>query len=176
MKVFVSSLIAGLEPIRRAARDAVETLRHDPIMADDFGAQPNSPQVACLTGLRQSDVMVLILGESYGAEQPSGLSATHEEYRDAKGRKPVIAFVQEGVTREPRQAAFVDEVQAWEGGLFRGGFKDARDLQMGVTRALHDYAMRAQWGPWTRRISSSAPWLCSPPSSATATPVHPDWP
>ena len=102
MKVFVSSLIAGMSDIRIAARNAVTTLRHAPIMAEDFGAQPNSPQVACLRGLRESDLVVLILGERYGAEQASGLSATHEEYREAKSTKPVIAFVQEGVDREPR--------------------------------------------------------------------------
>jgi hypothetical protein len=74
MKVFLSSLIIGMEAFRAAAREALTTLRHEPIMAEEFGAQPNSPQVACLTGLRQSDVVVLILGEHYGAVQPSGLS------------------------------------------------------------------------------------------------------
>ena len=79
MKVFVSSLISGLESLRAVARDAITTLRHEAIMAEDFGARPNSPQVACLTGLRNADVVVLILGERYGAIQASGLSATHEE-------------------------------------------------------------------------------------------------
>jgi hypothetical protein len=74
-------------PIRAAAREVVSTLRGEPIMAEDFGAQPHSPQVACLTGLRQSDLVVLILGEQYGAIQPSGFSATHEEYREARARK-----------------------------------------------------------------------------------------
>lgn len=118
-----------------------------PAMAEDFGAQPHSPQVACLDGLRQSDVMVLILGERYGATQPSGSSATHEEYREAKGRKPILAFVQEGVTREPDQAAFVREVQGWEGGLFRGGFADAVDLQPKITRALHEWQLANAVGP-----------------------------
>lgn len=140
MKVFISSLISGFEPIRQAAKTAITTLRHDPVMAEDFGAQPNSPQIACLQGLRKSDLVVLILGEHYGAKQPgSGLSATHEEYRDAQGRKPVIAFVQEGTVPDSEQAAFIAEVQGWEGGLFRGSFHDPADLQMGVTRALHDY-------------------------------------
>jgi hypothetical protein len=116
-------------------------------MAEDFGAQPNSPQVACLTGLRQSDLVVLILGERYGAEQPSGLSATHEEYREAQGRKPVLAFVQEGVPFEPRQAAFVDEVQGWAGGLFRAGFTGPGDLLIAITRALHDYELAKAVGP-----------------------------
>lgn len=141
MKVFVSSLISGLEPLRAAARDAVITLRHEPIMAEDFGARPNSPQVACLGELRKADVVVLIMGAGYGALQPSGMSATHEEYEEAKGRKYIFAFVQEGVDREPREADFVREVQSWESGLFRGGFKTADELRQVVTRALYDHAL-----------------------------------
>lgn len=142
MKVFISSLIAGFEAERRAVRTAVETLRFQPVMAEDFPAQPNSPQVACLTGLRESDIVVLVLGGRYGAIQPgSDLSATHEEYREARGRKPVIAFVQEGIEAEARQADLIAEVQGWEGGLLRGGFTDPTDLNAGVTRALHDHAL-----------------------------------
>ena len=147
MRVFVSSLISGMEPIRAAAREVVTTLRGEPIMAEDFGAQPHSPQVACLTGLRNSDVVVLILGEHYGPVQPSGLSATHEEYRDAKGRKPVIAFVQGGICPDAQQSEFVAEVQAWEGGLFRGSFSAVSDLRISLTRALHDYQLANAVGP-----------------------------
>lgn len=141
MKVFISSLIAGMEPVRVAAREAVTMLRHVPVMAEDFGAQARSPQLACLAGLRESDVVILVLGERYGAEQSSGLSATHEEYRDAKGRKPVLAFVQQGMTPEPRQEAFIREVQGWEGGLFRGTFIAAADLREEIVRGLHDYQL-----------------------------------
>ncbi len=56
-----------------------------------------------LNGVRQSDFVVMILGENYGTLQPSELSATHEEYREARGRKPVLAFVQQGIHPEPRQ-------------------------------------------------------------------------
>jgi hypothetical protein len=142
MKIFISSLIAGFGPQRQAAKAGVTTLRHEPVMAEDFGALPTSPQVACLQGLRQSDMVVLVLGDSYGAVQPgSGLSATHEEYREARQTKPVLAFVQQGVTPDQQQAAFIAEVQGWEGGLFRGGFDDSADLQAGVIRALHDNAV-----------------------------------
>ena len=104
-------------------------------------------QVACLSGLRQSDVVVLIVGAGYGALQSSGMSATNEEYEEAKGRKFIFAFVQEGVERDPREAEFVDEVQKWESGLFRGGFRTAGELRQGVTRALHDYALANATGP-----------------------------
>jgi hypothetical protein len=147
MKVFISSLISGMEAIRRSARNAVTALGYQPVMAEDFGARANSPQIACLDGLRQADVVVLILGERYGAMQPSGLSATHEEYREAKGRKPVLAFVQEGVFPEPDQAAFITEVQGWEGGLFRAGFTGSEDLQPAITRALHEWHLANATGP-----------------------------
>jgi hypothetical protein len=148
MKVFVSSIIAGFEPVRQAARTAVTTLRHQPIMAEDFGAQPASPQVSCLQGLRASEVVLLILGEKYGAVQPkSGLSATHEEYRDAKGSKPIIAFVQSGIAPAKDQADFITEVQGWEGGLFRGSFTDADDINANIIRALHDYELANATGP-----------------------------
>lgn len=142
MKIFISSLISGFEAERAAARRAVVTLRHEPVMAEDFGALPTSPQLACLQALRTCDLVVLILGERYGfVPAGSSLSATHQEYREARGSKPVLAFVQQGVSPEPEQAAFIDEVQGWEGGLFRAGFFAAEDLQDAVTRALHDVAL-----------------------------------
>ena len=147
MKVFVSSLIGSFGAERAAARSAITTLRHEPVMAEDFGAQPTSPQVACLQGLRSADLVILILGERYGEVQDSGLSATHEEYRDAKGSKPVVAFVREGVTPEPQQLAFIEEVQEWEGGLLRDSFSDAENLRVLITQALHDYELTTARAP-----------------------------
>lgn len=147
MRIFVSSLISGMETIRAAAREVINTLRHEPLMAEDFGAQPRSPQAACLNGIRQSDLVVLILGEHYGVVQASGLSATHEEYREAKQRKPVISFVQDGVVHEPKQSEFVHEVQIWDGGLFRGGFSDSGSFRVALTRALYDYDLANAVGP-----------------------------
>ena len=151
MKVFISSLITGLEPIRAAARAAVKGLGYEPIMAEDFGARPTSPQIACLDGVRQSGLVVLILGKDYGWKQPSGISATHEEYREARESRPVLAFVQEGVDRDPDEKAFVQEVQEWAGGLFRGGFTTAEDLQAKIGRAMHEYMMSRAAGPVDER-------------------------
>lgn len=147
MKIFISSLISDFEEFRSAARDAVRQLGHEPVMAEDFGAQPASPQVACLTGLRQSALVILLLGERYGWAQRSGLSATHEEYREAKGSRPVIAFVQEGVTPEPQQRAFINEVQGWEKGFFRGSFTTPEQLKGGITRAIHEWLVANAAGP-----------------------------
>lgn len=147
MKVFISLLITGMEPIRAAARAAVQGLGYEPKMAEDFVAMPTSPQVACLEGVRQSGLVILILGKDYGWKQPSGISATHEEYREARGNRPVIAFVQDGVDRDPDEKAFAREVEEWEGGLFRGGFTTPEDLQVKIGRAVHEYMMSRAAGP-----------------------------
>lgn len=141
MKIFISSMISGFEPYRAAAREAVLQLGHEPVMAEDFPAQPNSPQVACLAGLRQAALVLLVMGERYGYAGRSGISPTHEEYREARGRIPVAAFVQQGVTPEPEQKAFIEEVQGWEGGLFRGGFTTPDQLRGLVTRAIHEWQL-----------------------------------
>ena len=52
MKVFISSLISGMEEERAAVKRAIELFRHRAVMAEDFGARPSSPQVACLAGVR----------------------------------------------------------------------------------------------------------------------------
>jgi Domain of unknown function (DUF4062) len=58
MKVFISSLITEMDALRSAARDAVLQLGHEPVMAEDFGPQPHSPQVTCLSGVRGSGLMI----------------------------------------------------------------------------------------------------------------------
>jgi hypothetical protein len=142
MDVFISSLISGMERDRANVRQAIERLGHRPVMAEDFGARPNSPQVACLGELRRSDAVVLVLGARYGAKQASGLSATHEEYRAAQGQKPVVIFLKEGEgAPEADQAAFIAEVSGWDGGLFRDSYQDPQQLDALVTRALHRMAL-----------------------------------
>ena len=151
MKVFISSLIVGMELIRAAAKAAIETLGHEAIVAEDFGALPQTPQVACLDGVRKAGAVVLILGQRYGAVQPSGLSATHEEFREARDRCPVLAFVQEGAPPDPQQGEFLREVQAWDSGLFRAGFANAADLERKVVQALHRLELASAAAPFDAR-------------------------
>jgi hypothetical protein len=136
-----------MDSLRAAAREAVLQLGHEPVMAEDIGARPHSPQVTCLSGVRDAGLMILILGQGYGAKQASGLSPTHEEYREAKDRCPVLAFVEQGVTRDADQAAFVREVQDWESGVYRDGFSGADQLRHHITRRLHEWEIANAAGP-----------------------------
>lgn len=141
MKVFLSSVISGFEAYREAAAEAVKALGYQVIRAEDFPASTNSPQVACLSGLREADLVVLMLSQRYGAVQPSGKSATHEEYDEARGRKPLLVFVHEGVELEPKQQAFREAVQRWEGGKLWKAFATPDQLRQRVTEAIHKHTL-----------------------------------
>jgi hypothetical protein len=146
MKVFVSSVIVGFEAEREAAVAAIRTLGHTVIRSEDFGARVASPQISCLQGVRDADLVALVLGARYGAVQASDLSATHEEFREAREHKPVLIFVQDGVEREPRQKAFIDEVRAWAAGGTAASFQTAHELSDTVTRDLHRYELSIATG------------------------------
>lgn len=138
MKVFISSVIGGFEEFREAAATAIQTLGHQVVRSEDFPATTHSPQVACLAGIRQSDSVVVVLGARYGPVQPSGLSATHEEFREARGTKPTLVFVQQGITPEPQQADLIAEARDWVGGGIAPSFRDADALQGATIRGLHE--------------------------------------
>lgn len=147
VKVFISSVIAGFEPEREAAAAAIAGLGFEVVRAEDFPASPESPQSACLAGARQADIVVLVMGARYGFLQARGLSATHEEYREVRGDRPVLAFISNGVDFEPQQRAFVDEVQGWEAGHYTANFDGPEDLRQKMTRALHDYTLTRESAP-----------------------------
>jgi hypothetical protein len=135
-------VISGFESFRDAGADAARTFGHEVRRSEDFAASTLSPQRVCLEGVRWADVVVVLLGARYGDVQPSGLSATHEEFREARGITDVVAFTQVGVRREPAQEDFVKEVRAWSGGHIAPGFNTADELRDAVLRGLHEVELR----------------------------------
>lgn len=138
MKVFISSVIVGMEALRDAAARSAEALGNEVRRAEDFGASVGTPQQVCLEGVRWADVVVLLLGSSYGTQQASALSATHEEFREAQGESEILAFVQADVSPEPAQAGLIAEVRDWATGVYTASFSSTDSLATGVTKALHD--------------------------------------
>lgn len=149
MKIFVSSVMTGFEAYREAAFAAIRSLDHDIVRAEDFPATTTSSRVACLQGVREADLVILILGERYGwSETRSGLSPTHEEFREAVAEGKVIPFVQAGVAREPAQQQLVEEVENYDTGMHRGRtFSDPEELRTEVTRAIARHQLSAATTP-----------------------------
>src|SRR5438876_486812 len=135
--VFISSIQGGFEDVRAAARAGVESFGLRPVMAETLGAADASPQRALLDRVAETDVLVLLVGPRYGARQASGLSATEEEFDEARLRgKQVLVLRQEGEL-EPEQKEFLDRATGgWEGGVLYGTFRDASDVGLAVVRGL----------------------------------------
>jgi hypothetical protein len=147
MKVFISSVEAGYQHYRAVAQEAVQTLGHQVLRAEEWPTSAQTPQQACLAAVRDSDLVVLLIGSQYGAVQQTGLSATHEEYREARGLKPVLVFVESDVDHESKQQTFLSEVEAWATGHFRRSFSTPELLRDLVLRALHDHELAMSAGP-----------------------------
>ena len=148
MRVFISSVIGGLEVHRNAASGAVESLGYTVLRSEEFGASSDTPRRACLEAARTADLTVVLLGERYGEIQDSGLSATHEEFREARDHGAVVVLVQADIDPEPQQTDFLREAQDWVFGRLTDTFTDPNDLRSKVTRALHEHALREKGTPF----------------------------
>lgn len=147
MKVFISSVVSGMEPYRDAAAKAARMLKHEVLRSEDFGASPGTPQRVCLAAVRAADVVLLLLGKRYGTPQGSGLSPTHEEFREAKDRCRVLVFVENLTDREPDQSRFLEEAQAWGAGLYTSAFSTPDELQEAIVGAVHQLELSVRTGP-----------------------------
>ncbi len=94
MRVFVSSVYHGLVGVRDRLIRLINVAGDKPVSMEGFGARPEQPLGVCLSELRSSDVVILIIGPQYGSvDQGSGLSFTHLEFREAMNHSiPVLAF------------------------------------------------------------------------------------
>ena len=145
MKVFISSVRRGLESERDYLPDLILANGHEPLRFEDFGAQDLTSRGACLGGVQQADVYLLVLGPHYGAEMSdSGISATEEEFNTATTRGiPVYVFKKRGVEADTEQQAFMARVGSYQEGRFWAEFVDNAELGVAVTRALQQHQIPA---------------------------------
>jgi len=149
MRIFVSSVRRSLEQERDSLRGLIIALGHEPLMFEDFTAQPVPSRDACLEGVRSCDAYLLVLGERYGDVFPeTGLSPTAEEHVAARNAGiPRLVMRKSGVTTEPKQEEFIEEVRAYRDGVFYKEFTDVVDLQAKVAAAILQVAQAP--GPLT---------------------------
>ena len=93
IKIFVSSVSTQLKSTRSQIIQDLSTASYDVSAMERFGARPTVPLNVCLSELRSSDIVILLIGPRYGSLSPQGISYTHAEYREAQGAGvPVIAI------------------------------------------------------------------------------------
>jgi hypothetical protein len=140
MRIFISSTRKGLEEERDSLPGLISALGHEPLVFEQFTAQPVPSRQACMDAVASADAYLLLLGAAYGYVWPdTGLSATHEEYRAAQARGIRRgAFRKLEVVAEPAQQGFIDEVEAYSSGLFRASFSTTAELLTAATRFVRE--------------------------------------
>lgn len=140
VKIFLSSVRAGLEVERDALPGLIKALGHDPVRFEDFTAQAVPSRQACIQGIEASDVYLLILGPHYGNKLPeTGQSATHDEWVTAQRiGLPRYVFRKTGIELDPEQATFEKTLGDYGSGRFYRTFGDVTELQTAVAGVLRE--------------------------------------
>lgn len=113
--LFLSSVMSELASERRALAEALEREGFIVHWFEEFGGRDDPPNAAYLTEVAAADIYVGLMGDFYGRMQPSGYSATHEEYLEARRRgKRVSLWVRrDDSNRQGHARDFVSEVQVF---------------------------------------------------------------
>lgn len=179
MKVFISSVRRGLEEERDALPGLIRALGHEPRLFENFTAKKVPSRDACLSGVEESGVYVLLLGEHYGDPLPdTGKAPTEEEFTVARRRGiPILVFRKRGVTPDDDQAAFIKRIEDYATGLFRGAFATATELLAEVAAAIRELEQAPTALSLSRLTAPvSAPWKAFEGhgwrSTATAIEIH----
>ncbi len=112
-RVFVSSVIEGMEEDRQAAKAGVERAGALPVLFEDFGGRDSDPEAAYLSEVAASHVYIGLVGRRYGKiDRKTRRSATHAEYLQAEtSGLRVCAWSNAGDDREASQQSFLDDLR-----------------------------------------------------------------
>lgn len=127
--VFVSSTIGECAEERIAARNAIASIKCDPILFETIGARPHPARVTYMEGLARAQICIIIWKESYGWIDPAiNISGIDDEFRIARERnlELLIYIKADAPNRDARLKALLDEART---SVTTHSFKDCSELQ-----------------------------------------------
>ena len=142
LKIFISSVQKEFAEERRLLadyirKDALLGVFFDVFLFEEVEACDKTPQGVYLGEVEASDIYIGLLGQKFGYETETGVSATECEYDLAtKLGKTRLVFIKDVVRREPKEARFIAKVQ---NDVTRKMFSDFGSLRLGVYSALVRY-------------------------------------
>ena len=93
LRIFLSSTFQDLVKERNAVQSVIHRLSAHFIGMEYFGSFPELPSQRCLNLVRQSDLMILVLGTRYGFSPDGTNSMTELEYKEADNHRiPILAY------------------------------------------------------------------------------------
>ena len=148
VRVFVSSTLQELADERRAAREAIESLRMTPVMFEQ-GARPHPPRALYRAYLEQSDIFIGLYWQRYGWVAPGERVSGLEDEYGLSGDRPKLIYVKTPAPdREPQLATLIKRIRRDDRASYRR-FSEADELRSLVA---DDLAVML-----TERFASAAP-------------------
>lgn len=98
MKVFLSSTFRDLIKARKAVLEALQRRQQNFAAMEYFLATPRTPLAACLDQLRNSDIVLVVVGLRSGSLLPDGgMTYTLAEFEQARhDGQPILGFIKKG--------------------------------------------------------------------------------
>jgi hypothetical protein len=134
VRVMVSSTILDLEQERNAIRGVLESLGFEALMSETQGSHGIPPKELCLRLARECDIYVLIIGQRYGTIiEGEAISVTEMEFNEAKHQRQIrgleiLGYVKNVEDRCEREQQFLQTVEEFRTGIFRGSFITTDEL------------------------------------------------
>ena len=146
-KIFVSGVQKELKAERFAVQEIVES---DALLKDYFRvflfekapAGSKSSKVVYLKEVRGCEIYIAILGDEYGNVPKNKLSATEEEFREAKKRsKYVLAYIKgkSDNTKDKRVKKIIAEIKDEDSGYKYYRFENIQGLKNAVYESLIEF-------------------------------------
>jgi hypothetical protein len=145
-RVFISSVIGGMEEERGAVVRSVESVGALPVYFENFGGRDDDAERAYLSEVARSDVLVGILGERYGKPLSSGYSATHAEYNEAEAQGLRSSMWVWAGDHDGRQNDFIAELSVFH---TYGSYSSPDDLEAKVAARLRELGIE-ELSPWLK--------------------------
>ncbi|HEU4712368.1 MAG TPA: DUF4062 domain-containing protein [Pyrinomonadaceae bacterium] len=138
LHVFISSRMQELEDLRAHLHRELKKVSIDAFVYEfDLGARPDDPETVSLLEVERTDILVLVIGRSYG-------EITEREYDRARElNKPCLVYERLGrTTTDEKLQRFIDKLSGPRGVPSRSTFVNGEDLAEKVAKDVHGWLVR----------------------------------
>jgi len=149
-RVFISSTMDDLADLRQAVAATITEFGALPVMFETLGARSDDSRQAYTSEVRRSQVYLGIMSRRYGTKLPSGYSATHEEYEEARKHRKYILLFLDATIPDPERDGHLNR---WIRELYQfhvlAKYRGMSDLIRRVKTSLQEIA-RDELTPWVK--------------------------
>jgi hypothetical protein len=149
-RIFVSSVMdEEMQPAREQLRSWIRRWGGTPEMWEELAPRDQHPKHAYLDGVDRGTVYVLLAGTSYGVQDESGFSPTHQEGERAKQRAIPRLLLEKADSSERRDGYLRRWIASLYNEVSAGKYHTTEDLLVVIEARLREMAS-AQATPWVK--------------------------